>query len=82
MDKTYQNELEKAEKELEEFLETHPKMREYQEEIDRVLDSSTDRLEVIGIMLASKLSDLNCLMQELLYSLEEFSHDITLSKAA
>lgn len=82
MGKINHEELEKAKKELEEFLETHPNMREYQKEIDRVLDSSSDRLEVIGIMLSCRLSDLNCLMQELRYSLEEFSHDIALNKAA
>jgi len=82
MSKEYQYKLEKAKKELEAFLEAHPHMIAYQKEIDRVLDSSTNRLEVIGIMLAGKLSDLNCLLQELVYSLEEFSHDITLNRAA
>ncbi len=77
-----QHELDKAKKELEEFLDAHPNLREYQNEIDRVLDSSTDRLEVIAVMLAGKLSDLHCHMQDLLYSLDEFSHDIALENAA
>ena len=75
-------ELEKAKKELDEFLDAHPYMREYQNEIDRVLDSSTERLEVISMMLAGNLSDLHCQMQELLYSLNALSHDITLDEAA
>lgn len=77
-----QHELDKAKKELEEFLDAHPNLREYQNEIDRVLDSSINRLEVISVMFAGKLSDLHCYMQELLYSLDEFSHDIALGNAA
>ena len=77
-----QRELNKAKKELEAFLEAHPHLRDYQKEINRVLDSSTNRLEVLFIMLAGKLSDLNCHMQELLYSLDEYSHHITLGQAA
>ncbi len=75
-------ELDKAKKELEEFLVANPDLREYQNEIDRILDSSTNRLEVISIMLAGRLSDLRCYMEELLYSLDEFSHDISMDKAA
>ncbi len=82
MAKVDQHELDKAKKELEEFLDAHPNLREYQNEIDQVLDSSTDRLDVISVMLAGKLSDLHCYMQELIYSLDEFSHDIALEKAA
>ncbi len=77
-----QRELDKAKKDLEEFLDAHPNLREFQNEIDRVLDSPANRLEVISIMLAGKLSDLHCYMQELLFSLDEFSHDITLDQAA
>ncbi len=66
MNKVDQRELEKARMELEEFLDAHPDMRAFQKEIDRVLDASTDRLEVIGIMLASKFSELNNHMQGLL----------------
>ncbi len=82
MIKIDRNELEKAQKELGMFLDEYPHMKKYQEEIDRVLDASTDRLETIGIMLAGKFFDLHCHMQELFYSRDESSHDFTLSKAA
>ena len=62
--------LQKALAERERFLESHPHLRSYQEEIDRLLDQSGNtqgRLAVLGMLMQGKLLE----MQKELYSLTD-----------
>ncbi len=53
--------LQKALKERERFLVQHPRLREYQAEIDRLLDNSGNtqgRMAVLGTLMQGKLLEL------------------------
>jgi len=52
--------VEKAEKELQEFLEERPHMQHYQDKIDALLSKtpSKDRMEVLGILTSMKLNEM------------------------
>jgi len=60
--------LEEAKKDLEDFLNNHPHMREKQEEIDEILNKTPDkdRLTVILMLLAGSQNDLLNALQELI----------------
>lgn len=50
-----------AQKELDRLLQERPKLKEFQEEIDRRLDNAgtfENRMAVLGIMIEAKLKDL------------------------
>lgn len=51
----------------EKFLEEHPNTRSYQEEIDRILDQTPEqmRFEVLGLLMAGKMTELSQKLSEL-----------------
>jgi len=59
--------LEEAKKDLEDFLNKHPHMREKQKEIDRILNNTPDedRLTVVLMLLAGSQNDLLNALKEL-----------------
>ena len=63
------DEVSKAEKELQDFLEKNPHMRKDQEKLDLLLKNTPEdkRLEVLGILTSAKLLEL----QEQLIKLNE-----------
>jgi len=54
------NTLQKAIAKRDEFLAEHPHLKEYQREIDEVLDKTPEheRAHVLGILMSSKLFEL------------------------
>lgn len=67
MAKDYDQILEEALAKREAFLKEHPEYQEYQEEIDRILDAtpSDKRLEVMTLLLTTKLSELSNVLLDL-----------------
>ena len=63
----YDEILERALKRREDFLKEHPEYQEYQDEIDRILDATLPekRLEVMGLLLSTKLSELGSALTDL-----------------
>jgi len=55
------NTVEKAEKQLQDFLEENPHLKKEQEKIDKILNKTPKdkRLEVMAIMLANSTIELN-----------------------
>ena len=63
----YDEILERALKRREDFLKEHPEYQKYQDEIDRILDATLPekRLEVMGLLLSTKLSELGSALTDL-----------------
>jgi hypothetical protein len=60
--------LEELIKQRDEFLERNPEMKEYQLEIDRLLENSPDRLKTITFLLEQKVLE----MQNACESLKDY----------
>jgi hypothetical protein len=60
--------LEELIKQRDEFLERNPEMKEYQKEIDRLLENSPDRLKTIAFLLEQKVLE----MQNACESLKDY----------
>ena len=67
--------IKKAIEQRDKFLEKHPHMKEYQQEIENVLNkcNSKDKIEVLSIMLGSKLNE----FAEQLYKIQNINERFT-----
>ena len=61
------SQLDELIKERDEYLKRNPKMQEFQNQIDELLEKtpSEKRLEVIILMMSGKLIELQCALMEL-----------------
>lgn len=73
------SELEKAQKALNDFLEEHPELKEYQAELDRRMDLAVTpegRKAVISFMTAENLDRLSFEMQKLKELTQNFAETL------
>lgn len=55
----YQEELELALRAREQYLEKHPELQSFQDEIDRILAKSENRMEALVFLIQKKLFELS-----------------------
>lgn len=62
--------MDNPEKELKELLDSSPRAREYQEELDKLLENSPDKMQTLCFLMEKNIQELKKELEDLLEMLK------------